>query len=111
MAQYPDIEVELILNDRYVDLVEQGVDIALRLGTQLPPHAVARRIAQSPRYLVAAPAYLPGRPAIGTPGDLADCRQVRFAWPRSGATVELSPVNRPGALHPVPQQHPHPTRT
>ncbi|MBO1114836.1 LysR family transcriptional regulator [Bordetella petrii] len=101
MAQYPDIEVELILNDRYVDLVEEGMDVALRLGTTLPPHAVARRIAHSPRYLVAAPAYLQGRPAIRAPTDLAACRQVRFAWLGSGDTIELGRLDGAGAAQAV----------
>ncbi|MCD0505115.1 LysR family transcriptional regulator [Bordetella petrii] len=89
MAQYPDIDVELILNDRYVDLVEEGMDVALRLGSTLPPQAIARRIAHSPRYLVAAPGYLRGRPAITAPADLEQCRQVRFAWLSAGDTIEL----------------------
>ena len=89
MTQYPDIEVELILNDRYADLVEEGVDVAVRLGAVLPPQAVARRIARAPRYLVAAPGYLRGRPAIAAPADLAACRQVRFAWLGAGDAIEL----------------------
>src|SRR3546814_3290879 len=101
MAQYPDIEVELILNDRYVDLVEEGMDVALRLGGSLPPHVVARRIAHSPRYLVAAPAYLQGRPVIRAPSDLAACRQVRFAWLGSGDAIELNRLDGAGAAQKV----------
>ncbi|WP_338770746.1 LysR family transcriptional regulator [Massilia sp. METH4] len=89
LALHPGIELELILNDRMVDLVEEGVDVAVRLGGDLPPDAVARRIAVSPRLLVAAPAYLERRPAPATPEELADHEQVRFAWLPAGDAVVL----------------------
>lgn len=80
LAMYPDISVELILNDRYVDLVEEGVDVALRLGGTLPPNVVASRIGISPRHLVAAPAYLAACGSLRHPRDLARCEMIRFAW-------------------------------
>lgn len=86
---YPDIQVELILNDRFIDLVEEGVDVALRLGGTLPPNAVARKAAASPRGLVAAPAYLAARGKPRTPDDLAAHEYVRFAWLATGDTLEL----------------------
>lgn len=89
LAQYPDMEIELILNDRMVDLVEEGVDVALRLGGDLPPHAVARRIGSSPRWLVASPAYLKGRQPLNGPEDLAQHDYIRYAWLSSGDRVEL----------------------
>ncbi|MGE8685711.1 MAG: LysR substrate-binding domain-containing protein [Achromobacter sp.] len=89
LDEHPDIQVELILNDRYVDLVEEGVDVALRLGGNLPPHAIARKAAQSVRYLVAAPAYLAERGKPRAPRDLAAHDYVRFAWLATGDTLEL----------------------
>jgi len=90
MAAHPAIEVELILNDRMVDLVEEGVDVALRLGGPLPQDAVARRIASSPRWLVAAPAYLERHAAPQTPQQLAQHDYVRFAWLPAGDDVTLT---------------------
>ncbi|WDG55419.1 LysR family transcriptional regulator [Pseudomonas chlororaphis] len=90
MAQYPDIEVELILNDRFVDLTEENVDLALRLGGDLPPNAIARRIATSPRYLVAAPEYLHQHAPLNSPADLGAHHFLRFAWLSSGDRLELS---------------------
>ncbi|MGY4815065.1 LysR substrate-binding domain-containing protein [Pseudomonas chlororaphis subsp. piscium] len=90
MAQYPDIEVELILNDRFVDLTEENVDLALRLGGDLPPNAIARRIATSPRYLVAAPEYLHQHAPLNDPADLSAHHFLRFAWLSSGDRLELS---------------------
>ncbi|RJG04804.1 LysR family transcriptional regulator [Noviherbaspirillum cavernae] len=89
LVRYPDIEIELILNDRFIDLVEEGVDIAVRLGTTLPPNVVARKIAVSSRCLVASPAYLQSRPAIGQLHDLAQHQYIRFAWLPDGDAIEL----------------------
>ncbi|PMY42525.1 LysR family transcriptional regulator [Pseudomonas sp. GW456-L14] len=90
MAQYPDIEVELIFNDRFVDLTEENVDLALRLGGDLPPNAIARRIATSPRYLVAAPEYLRQHAPLNSPADLGEHNFLRFAWLAAGDRLELS---------------------
>jgi len=90
LRQYPGIEVELILNDRMVDLVEEGVDIAVRLGSDLPPHAIARRVGASSRVLVAAPAYLKKHGTPQTPDQLASHEYIRFAWSSAGDKVELS---------------------
>ncbi|MCS0613681.1 LysR family transcriptional regulator [Massilia kyonggiensis] len=88
MADYPAIDVELILNDRFVDLVEEGVDVAFRLGGTLPLDAIGRHLATVPRFLVAAPRYLARRGVPGVPADLAAHDIVRFAW-TPGNTVEL----------------------
>ncbi|MEO6917710.1 MAG: LysR family transcriptional regulator [Collimonas sp.] len=90
LALYPEIEVELILNDRFVDLVEDGVDVALRLAGSLPPNMIARKIASAERYLVAAPAYLQRHPEIRTPDDLAVHRYIGFARPANGEVTTLS---------------------
>lgn len=90
LASHPRIEVELILNDRMVDLVEEGVDIAIRLGNQLPPNAVARNVASSPRVLVASPGYIKRAPRIRRPQDLAAHQYIRFAGPGSEPVLEFS---------------------
>jgi len=88
LAAHPAIEIELILNDRFVDLVEEGVDIAFRLGGALPPDAVGRHLATIPRMLVASAGYLAARGAPATPQDLAAHDFVRFAWtPGSALTL------------------------
>jgi DNA-binding transcriptional LysR family regulator len=89
LRRYPDVQVELIFNDRMVDLVEEGVDVALRLGGALPQDAVARRIAVSPRHMVAAPSYLAAHAPLREPQDLAQHDYVRFAWLAGGDRVEL----------------------
>jgi len=57
-AQYPDIELSMSESDRWVDLVQEGVDCALRYGRPRDSELVARRVAELDRLTVATPAYL-----------------------------------------------------
>lgn len=94
LAAYPQVQVELILNDRFVDLVEEGVDVAVRLGSSLPPTAVARTLGASPRLLVAAPAYLALHGTPCEPEELARHEHVRFAWAPRGDLLDLAAGTR-----------------
>ena len=94
LRRHPGIEVELILNDRMVDLVGEGVDIAVRLGSDLPPNAVARRAGASQRLLVASPGYLKAHGTPQSPEELAGHDYVRFAWASAGDRLELSDGER-----------------
>lgn len=89
MVAHPQVDIELILEDRMVDLVRDGVDIALRQGTGLPPDAVARAVGISPRHLVAAPSYLARHGTPQQPQDLAQHDYIRFAWLAAGDTITL----------------------
>ncbi len=75
MAQYPELRVELTLNDRFVDVVEEGYDMVVRIGFLRDSSMVARRLASSDSILCASRAYLDRRGTPRTPGDLAghDC--------------------------------------
>ena len=90
LAKYPEIEIELILNDRMVDLVEEGVDVAIRLGGELPPNVIARNIALSPRVLVATKEYVERAPKINKPEDLTQHEYFRFAGLALGSQLEFS---------------------
>ncbi len=71
-ALYPDVRIELNLNDQAVDLVGERFDVGIRGGSQPPEGMVARKICEIPSVLVATPKYLTLR---GTPkhySDLAD---------------------------------------
>ncbi len=69
LARYPGIEVELRVNERVVDLVKEGVDLAVRGGVIEDPQLVARPIARSRWIFCASPAYLARR---GRPHSAAD---------------------------------------
>ena len=70
LARHPSLDIDFILDDRMIDLVSEGIDVALRLGSLADSTAVARKIASGGRSVVATPTYLAhaGRPKI--PADL-----------------------------------------
>lgn len=72
MAQYPELKVDLVCNDRIVDLIEDGFDVALRLARSLPDSTlVAKKLADSPLLLAASPSYLKQHGTPRTPAELA----------------------------------------
>jgi DNA-binding transcriptional LysR family regulator len=72
MRDHPRVEVEVLLTDRYVDLVEEGFDVAFRAGGVGDPSLVARALGSGVLRCVASPAYLAGRPTPRKPQDLAE---------------------------------------
>ncbi|MBW7851513.1 MAG: LysR family transcriptional regulator [Rhodospirillales bacterium] len=69
-ARHPDITVDLTLNDRVVDLVEEGYDVAVRIARLPDSTLVARRLAPSRRLLCASPDYLARHGVPQRPADL-----------------------------------------
>ena len=69
MAKTPQVAIDLSFDDRYVNLVEQGVDVALRMGRLADSSLGARYLGTNPWLMVAAPIYLKAR---GVPRKLAD---------------------------------------
>lgn len=69
LRAYPNVQVRLELSDGIVDIVEQGFDLALRIGTLASSSLVARKLADNPRLLVASPAYIE---RVGRPSQLED---------------------------------------
>ncbi|HSM81239.1 MAG TPA: LysR substrate-binding domain-containing protein [Nodosilinea sp.] len=71
MAQYPELHVELVLNDRRIDPIEEGFDVTVRIAAE-PPGAglIAHRLAPCPLVLCAAPAYLQRHGTPTHPEDL-----------------------------------------
>lgn len=78
MAQHPAIEVDVELNDRYVDLVDEGFDMAVRIGRLRDSSLIARRLAPSRRVLVASPAYLDREGTPEVPEDLGSHRCLLY---------------------------------
>lgn len=94
LVEYPELHVELEMNDRYVDLVGEGFDVALRGGTLSDSSLVARRLGAIQRVLCASPAYLRkyGRPA--RPQDLPQHRCLVYSLAKSPTRWTLTRKTR-----------------
>ncbi|MEI8145861.1 MAG: LysR family transcriptional regulator [Alphaproteobacteria bacterium] len=85
LARYPDLNVELMMNDGFSDLVEEGIDLAIRVGEVRDPGLVARRIGTSRRLVVATPDYLARAGTPQTPDDLKNHDCVIYGQLAAGA--------------------------
>ena len=79
MARHPEVAVELLLNDRVVNLVEEGVDVAIRIGELADSTLVARRLGETRRVVVASPRYLRRRGRPRRPEQMAGHDVVLFS--------------------------------
>ena len=71
--RYPKLEIQVELNDRFVDLIEEGFDVALRIRSSLPDSSlIARRLCDITRTVCAAPSYLKRMGPPKTPEELKD---------------------------------------
>jgi DNA-binding transcriptional LysR family regulator len=79
-ASYPKVRVQILIAERYVDHIGDGVDIVLRLGALKDSSLVARKILTYRHQLVASPDYLKDHKAPETPQDLLDHRLIAFSY-------------------------------
>jgi DNA-binding transcriptional LysR family regulator len=102
LDSFPEVRVELVLDDRGLDLIEEGLDVAVRIGRLRDSSLVARRVGHVRRLLVASPGYLAMRGAPRSPADLAKhdviftsnlARTLEWRFRRSGRdlSVRLTP--------------------
>ena len=75
---YPDVEIDLELSDNYVDVVEEGFDLGIRIGELRDSSLISRRLAPIRRLCCAAPAYLEAHGAPLHPDDLADHKCIHY---------------------------------
>src|SRR5882724_1595560 len=102
LAEHPDLDIELVLDDRHLDLVAQGIDVSLRMGAMPDSNMTARRIAEGRRIVVATPAYLQRQGTPASPGELVNHQSVIYtpgsgrepwrSWTFRKATAEVSVV-------------------
>lgn len=97
MAQCPDVAIELDLSDRFVDIVGEGYDMAIRIGHLADSSLVARHIAPAQLVTCASPAYLKAHGKPKTPLDLKmhECliyghaRNVEWAFAEQGKPLRI----------------------
>jgi DNA-binding transcriptional LysR family regulator len=91
--RFPNVHIELTVTDRVVDVVEDSVDVAIRIGTRIDPSLMSRLLAEDHRVICASPEYLRRRGVPLEPADLTrhDClawignQGGLNEWPFSGA--------------------------
>ena len=80
LREHPDISIELLLSDGYLNVVDEGIDIAVRFGSLEDSTLRVRKLGEHGRLVCAAPAYVESRGAPATPTDLEahNCIVMRF---------------------------------
>jgi DNA-binding transcriptional LysR family regulator len=78
LAQNPELDLEVILDDRQIDLVQEGIDVALRMGKLLDSALTARRIARCKRLVLGTPAYFDRAGTPSTPSELSKHHAVVY---------------------------------
>ncbi len=84
LAAHPELSIDLVLDDRPVDLLEEGIDLALRSGPLSDSALIARRIATAERLVLGTPDYFSRAGVPETPGDLAGHEAVIYTRDRCG---------------------------
>jgi DNA-binding transcriptional LysR family regulator len=84
LARYPELRIDLSLDDRVVDLVGEGHDLAIRIAELPPSRLVGRRLAINRRVVCAAPAYLQAHGVPRQPRELAQHQCLNYSYLASG---------------------------
>jgi DNA-binding transcriptional LysR family regulator len=98
LAFHPDVELDVTLNDRVVDLLDEGFDVAIRIAQMADSTLVSRRLASTRLVLCASPGYLA---AHGTPTTLADLtlhRVIGYSYAPLGDTLTLRAPDGPRSV-------------
>jgi len=100
MARYPDIELDISLVDRLVDLVDEGFDLAVRISRGGSPTLISRKLAAIHHFVCASPDYIARHGAPQTPDDIR--RHACIAYAYSASADEWRLLDRDGKVHTVP---------
>jgi DNA-binding transcriptional LysR family regulator len=86
LTEHPALDVDVVLDDKNVDLIEAGIDVALRMGELTSSTLTARKIAQSERRVIGTPSYFAAMGVPQTPTDLV-AHQVVIYEQRGGGSA------------------------
>jgi len=101
MQAHPGVQVDLSFDDRYVDLVEQGVDLAIRMGQMADSSLGARYLGTNPWVMVAADAYLSRQGAPRTLDELARHDCIVYSSVQGDDRWRITPPEGPAVSVPV----------
>ena len=86
LAEHPALDIDVVLDDRNIDLIEAGVDLALRMGDLADSALTARKIGESRRRVVGTPAYFKAKGMPQTPADLVTHQAIVYDQRGGGTT-------------------------
>jgi DNA-binding transcriptional LysR family regulator len=105
LRKHPGVSVDLTLNDRTVDLVEEGYDVVIRVGVPADSSLIARRLAPAHLVIVGSPSYLKARGTPARPEDLKDHNclgytywSLRNEWPLTGPDGKTRRIRVSGSM-------------
>jgi DNA-binding transcriptional LysR family regulator len=90
MARHPNLQIDIVLDDRTIDLLEKGVDVALRMGSLDDSTLTARRIGRSRRLVVGIPEYFAEAGVPRSPADLSQHQAVVYSLRGGGESWSFS---------------------
>ncbi len=99
VERHPDVKFDLTVSDRLIDLIDEGFDLAIRIGQIGSDRLVARRLGQTQLVVCAAPAYLQRHGAPATPSNLMRHNVLTYAYSSAPRTWRL--VDREDKVHEV----------
>jgi DNA-binding transcriptional LysR family regulator len=98
MKQYPEVKVDLLLTDRRVDLIEEGLDLAVRIGSMPESGLIAKKLASDSVVICGAPDYFKRHGVPTAPADLARHNCLTYSYAAIGDDWKLT---GPGGTHTV----------
>ncbi|MBD1554447.1 LysR family transcriptional regulator [Pseudomonas typographi] len=90
LDRHPNLQIDIVLDDRTIDLLEQGVDVALRMGSLDDSSMTARRLSQSRRHVVGTPAYFAQAGTPTAPAQLSQHQAVVYSLRGGGESWSFS---------------------
>lgn len=95
MRDYPEVDIDLHLDDRFIDLVAEGFDVAVRITSLADSSLIARRVAPSRHAICASPDYLARHGTPRRPEDLRDHECLGYTYRNDGATWTIDGADGP----------------
>ncbi|MFO0998196.1 MAG: LysR family transcriptional regulator [Alphaproteobacteria bacterium] len=80
LARFPDLHIDVTMNDRFVDLIDEGFDVAIRIARLMDSSLIARRLAPDRRAVIGSPAYFEKHGEPKTPDDLIRHNCLSYAY-------------------------------
>jgi DNA-binding transcriptional LysR family regulator len=78
LARNPELDLDVVLDDRQINLVQEGIDVALRMGKMMDSALTARRVARCKRLVLGTPAYFDRAGTPSTPSELSKHQAVVY---------------------------------